>query len=262
MTPLPPGEVTAAALGFSDLLRKEPRRVTAKDLDEMRALPRKVRKACRDFMAKPDFAARAPGLARIDYHQALEQLHTPDDVHHVEAVHEAFHDRHDVADAYLAVADRAVAHLLPMLPVRSVQTMTELRQIEPSRQEFSRFLRAWTVANSPLLLLEQLAAGTVSSHAVEAVVVIFPALYEFMKAELFRSLAREKAKRSSYVIPGGKDRELCRLLQVPIVPGALAREMQKAFGQEAEKVPEPSAGPNPSKSAESYQTPIGRAEAR
>lgn len=259
--PLPPGEAIAAVIGFADLLRKEPKRVTAGDVEAALAIPRRVRQACREYLEHDGFRGRAPALDRVEYQPALKMLHTPDDAHHVEAVHEAFRDRHELADAYLVVAGRAVGHLLPLLPTRSEQTMTELRPIEPSRQEYARFLRAWTAVNNPLVLLDQLNAGAVSSDAVDAVAAVFPALYGTFQPEVRQALFARKLRNSSYIIPSAKDRELCRLLQIPIVPGALAKELQGAFEKAAADKPGPGADvTKPSQTAQSYQTPTTRAE--
>ena len=97
-----------------------------------------------------------------------------------------------VSAAVMSTHQRAVAFLhekAPKAPTPALEVPALKRPYKHSDGEVSKFARYMRAVENPAGVLEDMASGTVTNEAVEALKAVYPATYEDMREQLLARLA-------------------------------------------------------------------------
>ena len=102
----------------------------------------------------------------------------------------------DTAEALQMASVRAIQFLASKIPGnKELDPFGE--PYEPSKEEMSQFFRYYDITEKPVLALEQVADGTLTPETIEALTVVHPKLYDYMKGlvmtEATEAIAKDKA---------------------------------------------------------------------
>jgi len=223
------GEALLGAVGIDAFLSPGPLRVTRQHREDAAALPKRMRRELRRFLAATEFPSDSP-LPEFQYERALELLTDPavGDAARIEEKIGSLDDM-DVAVDFARAAGAAIAHLQGLLPKRARVGVLGPKPSSPSEQEISRFRRAYVTVQDPMTALVDLNEGALSTEQVRALEAVYPSLYEVLKREVFLGLTDLKAARPNYEMPRPRERQLERLLQSSTMNASLLKSMQDAF---------------------------------
>lgn len=225
----PQGELLLGAIGINAALRRGALKVTAKHREDALALPMRIRREVRRFLAATDWDDEKKPLPDFDYKTALEHLSEPMDEVRVEENLSGFEDT-DEKLAFAAAYGKAIEYLQTVLPKRSRNTALGPKPYQPSDMELSRFRRALCVIEDPMLVLDDLTEGTLARDEITALAAVYPFLYDTVKGAVQEALVDLRAKRGDkFELPDDRDKMLQVLLQTRTFSPELAAEMQRAY---------------------------------
>lgn len=253
------GEALLAAVGVDAIIGDGKLRITAEQRKQAGkwADGSLFAKEIRAFLRGEGFD-KPPTPPDFDYHEALDKLTANVDVGHLESKFAT--NNSDEVMALVMAADAAVAYLNQVLPKRSRTTSLGPIACKPSDYEVYKFARAHALVERPMVMLEALHSGTLSSEQVRAFSTVFPELYQELKKQIFLGLADLKAsKGDKFEMPQRKDKLLSILLQAPSVTPELLKDMQAAF-QGADETQEKAPTKPLNMNQDSVQTPNQRVE--
>lgn len=159
-------------------------------------------------------------------------------------------------DAMLRTAVRANSYLRSIRP-RSGDLPGEVvpGRRPPSSEDIERFMRAAQAVDDPLSVIEGMADGDISPDAVQALRMVYPALYEQMRSEVLQQVAE------GVDLPHDRLLTLGTLLDVPTTPSLhpdLVRAMQATYVMP----PPPAATMRPARLAEGMSSGVESLERR
>jgi hypothetical protein len=187
------GEALLAATGITAALEPGPIFVTMRQAQRAGALDRAIQRAVRATLRgqpweRPD-AREVPAYPRL-----LELLGGPITDERI-AENLASIDDQGAAEALGAALGRAWAYAQGIMPRRTWTTLLGAESVPPGGVEVARFRRLYQVADDPLLVLEDLARGRLSSDQVGALAAAYPGLYAEVARLVPQELAALRAER-------------------------------------------------------------------
>lgn len=255
------GEVLMAAIGLEAFLGAPRITIGMGALERVEAIPGKIRTAIRRFLREDEFE-EFPRRAKWSYDACLELMDP-------EPMAAAIDRMAGVAneEAHFALVEQGnkiLAYLRPIAKLRHRDTPTGPEQVPPSDYQSGRFEMAWRIADDPLSILEDLAAGVVIREQGRHLRALYPRIAEEIALQIQLALIDLKADRASYQVPWPKEKQASALLGVSISAPGLAEALQGSFGS-AKDPNAPAASPQPRGidiDIKSIQTPSERATFR
>ena len=238
------GEALLAVVGLDKVLSGDPIRVTQEMRREAAALPGRMRKEMRAFLAGPDSFEQFRLPEPVSYKQALARLVAPpDDERRIQQL--AAMGSGDEMLALHEAADRALAVLRPYVPIYYRQTATGPKTETPPDTAVARLRRALTVVNDPMRVLANMQAGTLLREEQQVLAGVYPLTYQDTAESVPVSLSALVAEKASFELPWRRDRLLRIFLGAETVTPELAARLHLSFVQDRQRSQAPATGKAP-----------------
>lgn len=200
-------------------------------VDDAAALPMRITRDIRAFLASEHFSDPEPKLPEFDFTEVSRLLLETGNHAQAEAIKAGFPDT-DLADQVIAVASRIIEYLQERRPGKVRETMTGPVDHRPTDQQIAAFRRLYHVANDPTIVIADLAEGSLSRGQVRAVKDLYPELYRQMGAAVAAGVTAARAGKSArWTLPRRKELALETLLdRSSLAPGQL-QALQQGFAK-------------------------------
>jgi hypothetical protein len=269
------GESLMAVTGIDHLFAEKPSRITIPDKEAAERLPRDVRRACQAFLEEDRESQKIPSQKPFDYMKALDQITAAaklfpdpnadpkdpfDKSTQLEVIASLFRQTdNELAMDYMQVAQRIVAYLQSILPIRTETPNVVLmpKNIDPSDTEIARFRRAWDIANDPMVILRDMDRGILVSDQVKHLAAMYTQGLALMKSTMATEMGKALAAKKSWKIGWRKNRQVEVLYQTSTFSPGLASDLQNNFKDAGKPQSGPPPVSNPSKAAAKVQTSVG-----
>lgn len=233
-------EALLAVTGVTPLLERAPRPITQAAGAAARRLPKRITGLLAEFLDGARFhEPERPEPTPLDYDELVTRIFEPEpDTAAIARLISGFEDV-ELAQAWLQAMRAGVVYLQSVIPRESRQTMLGLERIQPSDFDLAVFRRRWEVANDPLQAVCDLVAGPLVPDQIEALVAVYPQLYEAVQSATFQLLIERRAKDEEFTLPYSKQLVLETLFQASVLDPAFQRGLQEARNAEAKGKPKP-----------------------
>ncbi len=250
-------EPILAALGVEPFLRDTPARILNVHLRAATEMGDTAYGIIRDSVADKGFAP-VPTMPPFDY-DAVRDMVAQDTTLDIMTQRAADIDS-DLMEELAPHIGRVLEYLKLKLPSVTIKTLTGDKPAEPSDTAVARFRRTWRVANRPLSVLEDMAAGIVTRNQVRDLVAMYPQLAQATQDMLVEELALAKARDPDISFSWPKEQAYRIFLENPkFGPGSEAFLEQVAQAQPPE-APRPRARPMGSEIAKQTATETEKRE--
>jgi hypothetical protein len=230
-------ESTLSAIGMEPVLEADPR-FNQEQQNDARALPDRMRTLVLRFLSGR--SQKAEEFPPFDY-RAVADLLQGTDVEHAQGLITLIPE--PLADDVRSDATRIALYLQQQLPRQVRRTLVKVTVEPPDPLEVGRFRRKWMVACDPLVLLRDLASGSVDGAMVRAFSAMWPEFYQALAREggiVDEAIATMKARRGDkWDISTGDDRELRTLMGAPTLDVDLANDFARIAAADAAQPPPP-----------------------
>ena len=207
------GETLLATTGLTSALEPGPVYVTMRQAERAGRLDLVIQRAIRAALrgepwTRPD-PREAPGYRRL-----VELLSGPITADRIEENLSSIDDQ-AAAEALGAALGRAWGYAQSVLPRRVLQSLVGAEAVAPGALEVARFRRLYQVADDPLVVLEDFAAGRLTRDQVAALASAYPGLHAEAKRLVGVEVARLRGERPTWQPPRALAGQLGALLQLP-----------------------------------------------
>lgn len=164
--------------------------------------------------------------------------------------------------SYLVSVARATQYLASIFPRETITTMTTTRQMRPADSRIAKFRRVWELANDVRMFFRSLLDGTLSGAESAAFQVLYPSVFDALKAEILVQQADRLGKEGTkWTLPYAKDQLLQTMLLTSIDDPSAMKRLQQNFADA--KAPGDASGapedrPTPRKDPRALETPVQR----
>lgn len=263
------GEALLAVTGVTLALRPGPVRINQEVLGRAEGIERAIRRRLRKFVREPKFS-KPEKFPPFDYEEVMGLLPRADsEVHNAENV-SRFQDPQLVSE-YADALGAALGYVQGIAPAEKLPAMVGGHVLEPSSLDVSEFRRRYSVADRPLVVLDDLAAGILVPDQVEAFAQVYPQLHGLTRTAVLDEMVVAGRERVSWALPYAKDQTLQILLQTDTIDQRLHGELSKAFdearakeaaGQKSARAPGAGGSPMPARNLNDPSTASQRSEAK
>jgi hypothetical protein len=201
-------------------------------------LPRELRRRILRFMASDAFQP-AKDVAPFDYDATLKTVSAGELAPAAAAALVAAVPDHDLARDLAGFANKILSWANPIMPREAEQALIGVRQVQPDGGSVADFRRVWQVAADPMAVLDDLEDGSLSDDQVQALALLYPAIYGELKQAIVDEDAVMQSRRKAWE-PSPQKAALLRLLrgEQPSDP-ELTAAVQAVYGKEAQQAPAP-----------------------
>ncbi|HET6279310.1 MAG TPA: hypothetical protein VFH73_00020 [Polyangia bacterium] len=200
----PTAESIVATLGIAPFLARTAR-LHRYVLDQAGAMPARVVRKVRAFLGGREFSEPHPDLPEYDHGKVGQELLETGNAAQASAILDGFPDQ-ALANDVINQASRVIHFLQPLYPRRVRETLTGPVEQVPSRQTLAAFRRAYHVACEPMLVLRDMAEGSLSRDQVRALEQMYPELYRIVGAAITAGLVAVKARKGAgWTLPRRKE---------------------------------------------------------
>jgi hypothetical protein len=211
-------ELMLASIGLRSILEADPRWNVQKAEDADKFLPR-ARALILRFMSGAE--AEPSKLPAFKWSEVSKLLNETGDAQ-IEALARALHK--DDLDHVRGLATNLINVLQAQLPRSIHKTAVKATVSEPAPMELGRFARKWAVATDPMVVIRDLADGSIDPAMVTALQAMYPMIFQAISGPggvIDDAIATMKARRGpNWDIDVRRDKVLRTLLAAPtFVPG-------------------------------------------
>lgn len=232
---LNPAEATVAAMGIDPLLMGRPR-LTVETKEKAAGYEALIRRQMlRAISGDPEDGEVDEDEQPFDFKAVSKALVNMGSRDQIAAFNVAFPDPTESA-AVQAIATRIMRYLYDHLPRRQRLEITGPVDVRQSDVVVNRFRRLWEVACNPLVIIKEIASGSLSRDQVRAVEDLWPGVYASMRKAVLLAISKIKSRRKGWEPTRGKDLTLRTFMQTDVIDPQLAAEIESV---KSEGQPEP-----------------------
>jgi hypothetical protein len=236
----PTAESIVATLGIAPFLTGTAR-LHRYVLDQAGAMPVRVVREVRAFLGGREFAEPHPDLPGYDHGKVGQELLDTGTAAQAQAILDGFPDQQLATDV-INQASRIIHFLQPLYPRHVRETLTGPVEQVPGRQALAAFRRAYHVACDPMLVLRDMAEGSLSRDQVRALEQMYPGLYRIVGAAIAAGLVAVKARKGAgWTLPRRKELIVKTMLGADGSSPMQLAAYQRSFAKDAQQ-PRPRAG--------------------
>ena len=201
-------EALFAAVGLGPILAAKPT-LHKYQLRAAANLPRELRKRILSFVASDAFA-EASDVPDFDYEATLKAVSAGklDDAQAKALLRVA----PDFADDFAVQVNKILAWANPLLPRDTRPAVIGDRPAEPDPHSLGDFRRVWNVALDPMIVLDDLADGSLSDEQVAALQLIWPAFYMELRQAITEEMAAMEGRRGKKWEPAPQKAQLLAMI--------------------------------------------------
>lgn len=207
------GEALLAVTGLTRALEPGPIYVTMRQAERAGRLDvvmmRALRAAVRGERWERPEAREVPSYRRL-----VELLSAPLTHDRIEENLSSIDDQ-AAAEALGAALGRAWGYAQSIVPRRTMTTLVGTEPVQPGAMEVARFRRLYAVADDPLVVLDDLAAGRLTSDQVAAFAAAYPGLYAEAARLAPLEVSRQRGERPTWSPPRALAGQLRTLMRLP-----------------------------------------------
>lgn len=227
------GEGLLAAVGLHGFLAREHRRVSQADREKAARMPAAMAAQVRRFLAGETERPQRPGAFDVlKTIREVSQQVAPEDIEGMIGAHGS---SGEALDMFVPLT-RAVTFLAGAAPRRGKQSLFDAEQKMPSDIDVARFRRLYEVLDDPMVLMRHLLQRKLLDDEVQAVAMVYPALYAGLTADVARIYAELLARKPKHRPSYRDEAQLQTLLQSASVDPELVPDMQASFAGEQQDV--------------------------
>lgn len=200
-------------------------------LDDAARLPKQVADQLRRYLTSAD-REKSADLPDFDLDDVNRLLLGTGSAAQADAIHRGIPDQ-TLANGVIGVASRIIEYLKPLNPSRVRTTMTGPISARPGASAVAAFRRVYQVADDPMIVLRDLAEGSLSRGQVRSLQQLYPQIYTLIGDTVPELLANIKAGRGKgWQLPRRKEQGLARLLGADETSPLQLAEYQRTFAQQ------------------------------
>jgi hypothetical protein len=227
-------EHIVAVIGVEPFLAHTLRTVTKAHYERAGNVPTSIDTKLYRFMGQEERDVPAD-LPPFDFEAVAELVTTENTPEGITKNIAAFGPNGDLALAAGTVVTRIKAMLSGRLPHAERQTLAGPVKATPPDSDLARFRRLWNIANTPLMVFDDLLEWAVSRDQAQALADCYPLTFASLAPAVKLQLHRKLTAKPNFELPRRKDLLLRILTKQEDATYILGRAMQEIYAQDAQK---------------------------
>ena len=250
---LAPGELLMAVTGLTPALRPGPIRITQGVLAQANpvAWDKKIKRRLLRFLQGKDPKDEPPDFDYDEICDLLPEMQT--EARNVENL--AGFQTQFLAEKYAEQLGAAVGYVQREIPDKTAPVVIGGQRLRAPDQEIATFARKYRVMDMPLLVLDEMCRGWLVDEQVEALVAVYPAIYDAIRRTVLETIVATSLGRKGWRLPYEQDLQLGILLREPRIDGQVHAAMLQRWEEKRSEESQGKSGPKPPSGA--YRKGIG-----